>query len=132
MWYMLKMQISVFDGVFVKGDGYGAAPFAAKLKNSDEKNACRISPAPWKLVNYPNPFSQKTTLQVSCSTGEENVQLLIYDMTGNIVATVFQNRSLQKGKHEFPFDASSTAPGKYIAVIKGTEQVATAEIAIVR
>lgn len=34
MWYVLPVNMSVFDGAFVRGSGYGGAPIAAKIRTT--------------------------------------------------------------------------------------------------
>ncbi len=153
MWYVLKVQTSWFDAAFVKGDGYGAAPLVAKLKNSiqltenlsgDKKSTtkgnvktesqgfCTISPGPWQLMNFPNPFSGKTTLRLSTTYSDKNIQMQVFSLKGQLISTVFNNKSLDAGQHDFTFDAqvNNLSAGVYVVVVKGSQTVASTEIVV--
>lgn len=154
MWYTLKVQTSWFDAAFVKGDGYGAAPIVAKLKNSIEvsKNQnnktqghetvntpaagsyCIISPGPWEVMNYPNPFRERTTLRLTTTYDDKNIQMQVFSLKGQLMATIFSNKNLQTGRHEFVFDAQAInlAAGIYVVVVKGSQTAASCEIVVQR
>lgn len=63
--------------------------------------------------NYPNPFNPTTTIQFSLATSQ-NVTLEVYNMLGQKVATLVQNRPMAAGVHTQSFDASALASGMYI------------------
>jgi hypothetical protein len=56
------------------------------------------------LRNYPNPFSEKTTIYFSLPK-KENVTLEVYDGLGKKLVTL-HNGSLDAGDHHFDFNAS--------------------------
>jgi len=61
--------------------------------------------------NYPNPFSETTTISYALSqTGDAT--LTVYDVLGRKVATLVDNL-VQAGRHEVRFDASGLASGVY-------------------
>lgn len=73
--------------------------------------------------NYPNPFSQTTTIEFTL-TKKESVSLVVYDIQGNKVADIY-NGSLGAGKHTFPFNAQRLASGYYICRLLTKERSAT-------
>ncbi len=61
--------------------------------------------------NYPNPFNPNTTIRV-ISPQAERVTLTVYDYMGKKVQTLFSG-TLNRGFHNFPFDASQLSSGVY-------------------
>ncbi len=68
------------------------------------------------LMNYPNPFSSKTTIQFQ-TTESETVSLIVSDQTGRKIATLV-NETLPSGNHQFDFDGSSLQSGIYFYHLK--------------
>ena len=73
--------------------------------------------------NYPNPFNPVTTIKfaipsnvkpslVSGRREMSNVKLIVYDIIGNVVATLV-NEEKQPGTYEVKFDASGLSSGMY-------------------
>lgn len=69
-----------------------------------------------KLMNYPNPFSAKTTIQFQ-TTSFEKVSLVVSDQTGRIIKTLV-NETLPSGNHQYDFDGSSLPRGMYFYQLK--------------
>lgn len=65
--------------------------------------------------NYPNPFNPTTTIRYSIPENA-NVELKVYDILGNEVATLL-NEAKSPGNYEIEFDASTYASGVYIYTI---------------
>ena len=68
--------------------------------------------------NYPNPFNPSTTIEFDLTeTNSGLVDIIIYDLQGRKVSTLY-NGWLDAGfGHKFVWNASSVASGKYFAVI---------------
>jgi hypothetical protein len=135
MFYTLKSQVSWFDAAFVKGNGYGSAPFVAKLKNtmpfsSGKEGVCVICQKPWLLQNAPNPFREYTEFVYTTSNDDPSVSLEIYDLGGKLIATLFNNRSLPKGSGQYTYQAAALPSGVYIAVLRGLTETATTRIVV--
>ncbi|MBS4029566.1 MAG: T9SS type A sorting domain-containing protein [Ignavibacteriales bacterium] len=62
--------------------------------------------------NYPNPFNPATVISYSLLVNSY-VTLKVYDVLGREVATLIQNRLMEEGEHEVPFDASHLSSGVY-------------------
>lgn len=57
------------------------------------------------IRSYPNPFNEKTTIYFSLGS-QENVNLSIYDESGNKIAELFEGE-LAKGEHSFVFNTKT-------------------------
>jgi hypothetical protein len=77
------------------------------------------SPVEYSLTqNYPNPFNPSTIIKYSIpETG--NVQLKVYDIIGNEVATLV-NETKSPGSYEVSFNASQLSSGVYIYLLRAT------------
>jgi hypothetical protein len=63
------------------------------------------------LMNYPNPFSDLTTIQFQTSSNTL-VVLDVYDQTGRKISTLV-NKELSAGTHQIDFNGSSLSDGLY-------------------
>lgn len=68
------------------------------------------------LDNYPNPFSQSTTIEFNLPESTL-VQLQVYDMTGKMVASLIEDEILEAGKHSSRFEAGDLTNGIYTYVL---------------
>lgn len=137
LWWVMKAEMKWFDAALVKGYGYGPVPFIGKIKNTLPKQVlpsgqteCMISPAPWTIRNYPNPFRESTTVQYKTTYKDERVSLSLYGINGNLVKMLFSGKAHEKGTHTFQLQANDLAKGVYVLVLRGTEAVATERIVV--
>jgi len=63
--------------------------------------------------NYPNPFNPSTAISFNLPNAA-NVTLSVYNVLGQRVATLLNNRKYTSGSHTLNFDASNLASGVYI------------------
>ncbi|THU34206.1 T9SS type A sorting domain-containing protein [Niastella caeni] len=97
-------------------------PFAATPANqSAAGTSAALTEAVFK--NFPNPFSQTTTIEFNL-TKKERVSLVLYDIQGNKVADIYHG-NLGAGKHTIPFNAQRLTPGNYICRLITKERSAT-------
>lgn len=74
-------------------------------------------------TNYPNPFSGTTTIPfVLPASGK--VMLSVYDVSGALVATVF-NGTLPAGKHEIEWNSGNLPAGSYVYCITTESGIAS-------
>ncbi len=66
------------------------------------------------LTNYPNPFATSTTIDAYILEDVKNAQVVIYDMTGKIMKTIFL---LERGKTSTTFDGQNLTNGTYPATL---------------
>ena len=73
---------------------------------------CVDSPSKIKLQNYPNPFNPTTVINFKLPE-QSDVELKIYDVLGNEVATLI-NESKPAGSYEVEWNASDFPSGVYV------------------
>ncbi len=88
------------------------------------KSNSSLIPTELKLdQNYPNPFNPSTKISFALPKSQ-NVSLVVYNMTGQEVATLV-NGSLEAGNYSFNFNASQYASGVYIYRLQTANQAIT-------
>ncbi len=85
--------------------------------------------------NYPNPFNPSTTIKYSIpSVGTslmKFVQLKVYDILGNTVATLV-NEDKPAGSYEVKFDASQLSSGIYFYKLQAGSYIETKKMMLVK
>lgn len=81
--------------------------------------------------NYPNPFSQTTTLPFGLPS-RMPVTLSVYDLLGRRVETILGGRSVAAGYHAPSWNAADVASGIYLARLKTPTTTATQKLLVVR
>jgi len=86
---------------------------AGALTTSTEDEAIDIPDQITLNQNYPNPFNPTTTIGFNLP-GNTTVNLTVYNVMGQRVATLIANQTLNAGSHSIQFDANNLASGLYI------------------
>lgn len=73
----------------------------------------------YSMTNYPNPFSQTTTIEFGLLQPTKDVTLTVTNLYGQKVFELAESR-LSAGLHTFNFDASKLSSGIYIYNIQAT------------
>lgn len=146
MWYSLKVNMSLFDAAIVKGEGYGGAPLAAKIRttipdellsineplvnsiktSSNSQQSCVPIPYPWKLELFPNPTSGVFTIKATTSYADNNVSIELWDSKGKFVKRIMEPQQKEAGIFTLDCTISDMANGIYIVVLRGS-RIATTE-----
>ena len=84
----------------------------------DDNNISAIPNEIMLYQNYPNPFNPTTIISFTISNVVDALNaftttLKVYDVLGNQVATLINNKHMTPGKYEINFDASALASGIY-------------------
>ena len=87
-------------------------------------------PDQFSLINYPNPFNNRTIIKISIS-GTGFYSLRIYDVLGRIVKDL-ENRILIPGIYKIHLDASDMASGNYFCILKGKNLTKIHKITLIR
>lgn len=80
--------------------------------------------------NYPNPFNPSTTITFDLPKNE-NVTINVYDVSGKMVASVF-NENVKAGSYDVNFDASKLSSGVYFYKIVAGSFVDTKKMMLVK
>ncbi|KAA3656699.1 MAG: T9SS C-terminal target domain-containing protein [Calditrichaeota bacterium] len=80
--------------------------------------------------NYPNPFNPTTTIEYALPSAS-SVRLVVYDLVGREVATLF-NGQQSAGTHSVIFDASLLSSGIYFYRLEAGAHVVTKKLAFMK
>lgn len=80
--------------------------------------------------NYPNPFNPTTTIRYSLAKAA-NVKLVIYNILGQRVATLVDNR-MNAGQHSVEFDATRFATGVYFYRLDAGQYVSVKKMILLK
>ena len=124
----------------------GGAKFKYRLKQIDNDGKYEYSneievdlgiPQEFLLEqNYPNPFNPSTTIRYSipnviASETKQSVVLKVYDILGNVVATLV-NEQKSAGNYEVKFDASNLSSGIYFYKLQSGSFVQTKKFILIK
>lgn len=113
---ILVGAINDFDGAVVP---QGKAPDIGAFEYSVGTGVNQIKMRPSRLINYPNPFQQKTTIQFDVEYAG-NVALKIFDLNGKTVGTLI-DCELSPGKYSEIWDATGLPGGGYLIKMETTK-----------
>jgi hypothetical protein len=86
---------------------------AFKYSQSIEVEAVNLTPAVIGLSqNYPNPFNPNTQITFSVASTEQ-AKLVVYNILGQPVVTLFEGIAIGQQSYKLSFDASNLATGVY-------------------
>ena len=85
--------------------------------------------------NYPNPFNPTTRIKFDLPyyayIGDQNVQLVVLDITGREIATLL-NEKLNPGSYEVQWDASNYSSGIYFYTLRTNKFIQTQKMILVK
>jgi hypothetical protein len=119
--YIAALQDSIANAtdVYIPGDAASAliTPSMVSIKNLD-----LATPDKFYLANnYPNPFNPTTKIAFKLAKTDK-ISMKIYDITGQLVKTVFDNKKYTAGTHEVTIDMSKYSSGVYFTVLNNGSQ----------
>ncbi|OPX27602.1 MAG: hypothetical protein B1H05_00525 [Candidatus Cloacimonas sp. 4484_140] len=59
------------------------------------------------IYNYPNPFTSSTIIKFSLKHSYENIKLDIYNIKGQKIKTLIDNKLMKVGNHEITWDGTN-------------------------
>jgi hypothetical protein len=140
-------SLAILDNdLYIGGSFHSEAPggndllFIAKHPDvtSDVENNLNTRPQDFTLFqNYPNPFNPSTKIKYTITnvtlSGVEGsrVQLIVYDMLGNEVATLVDEYK-PAGAYEVEFNASQLSSGVYFYQLKAGEFIETKKLILMK
>jgi hypothetical protein len=81
--------------------------------------------------NYPNPFNPSTNISFSLPE-TANVTLEVYNLQGQLVASLLNNMSKSAGRHSISFDASALSSGVYVYRITAGSFMSTKKMSLLK
>jgi hypothetical protein len=81
--------------------------------------------------NYPNPFNGTTTIKFSLSRSRRT-NLAIYNISGQEVAVLINNQTLNAGDHAKLFDATLLSSAVYLYRLKADDVISTRKMLLVK
>jgi hypothetical protein len=97
-----------------------------------------VVPLSYSLAqNYPNPFNPSTTIEYTLPgmnnppAGRQGVQLIIYNVLGQMVATLVNNTQ-PPGRYKVEFDGTNYASGVYFYRLTAGSFVKTNKMILIR
>lgn len=93
--------------------------------------SCKLETEILNLNNYPNPFSDRTTIEFSLPN-DSFVTLQVYDLTGRRVATPLDNEQKIAGNHRVIFNGKAHPSGMYMYTIQAGEYTGTGKMNLIK
>ena len=125
------------DRDVVNGTSYSYTLFAVDVNGSRAELATTNAVAGGAVAseyalhgNYPNPFNPSTTISYSLANAG-NVNLMVYDLTGRVVATLV-NESQEAGNHTTSFAGANLPSGLYYYRLTSGSFTATAKMVLMK
>ncbi len=113
-------------------DAESGAVLAEQIKVSNEDETDVDIPVESRLgQNYPNPFNPSTTIPFALKSAA-NVELTIYNMLGQKVATIINNQRYNAGQHSVNWNASALASGMYIYRITAGDYTGVKKLMLIK
>lgn len=94
----------------------------------------QISPIPTEFrlnQNYPNPFNPTTNIEFSLPE-QAVVNLNIYSITGELVASVITDKEFSAGVYRYSFDASKLSSGTYIYSLSNGKSIINKKMLLIK
>jgi Fe-S-cluster-containing dehydrogenase component len=83
------------------------------------------------LKVYPNPIQYNATIEFDLKR-DSFVTLNIYDITGKLILSIYNNESLNYGKHVFNLNAAILQQGTYICALQTAYHTETVNLVVAR
>jgi hypothetical protein len=106
--------------------------FVSKLSGVARDNSGNFIPSQFALTqNYPNPFNPSTTIRFEVPQ-LSNVTLKVYNIVGQVVATLVNDQTMSAGKYQVDWNASRLASGVYFYSLEAGSVHITKKLMLVK
>ena len=103
-----------------------------KVLVTDINNVSTAVPERFSLKqNYPNPFNPTTSIRFDVAKASK-MTLKVYDMSGKLVQTLFENELVGTGTNEVTFEASKLSSGVYFYTLSSDNYKETKKMMLVK
>jgi hypothetical protein len=83
------------------------------------------------MQNYPNPFNPTTNISFNLPNAAD-VNLSVYNLLGQRVATLIDGRTMNSGSHTVAFDARNLASGVYIYRLEAGNYISNKRMTLIK
>ncbi|MEM1325350.1 MAG: 3-coathanger stack domain-containing protein [Bacteroidota bacterium] len=80
---------------------------------------------------FPNPFRQQSTIDIQLAEAND-IQIQLFDLTGQRIRTVANERNAQIGTHRYQLNAQGLNTGMYMLVIRMGDRIETRKLSLIR
>lgn len=80
------------------------------------------------IIVFPNPFSDKATIQFEIGTNPQIVNIYINDLIGRTIKTIVKSNNNPNGKYSVDFNLSGFKQGIYFVILEIDKQKYTRKI----
>jgi len=127
-YYVSSCSLDPGEGIIESGRAYTQTTTAAGLGLSSIGDPIAVN---YSLeANYPNPFNPTTTISYEIPE-DSNVKLSIYDVTGHLVETLFDEYH-QAGAYIVKWDASKYSSGIYISRLESSHGINSRKMLLIK
>jgi GH18 family chitinase len=98
------------------------------LSNYSEEPS--LMPTNISLNTYPNPFNPSCKIDIKLGQGQF-VKVMVNDLQGHEIK-LLNNKVLQKGSHQFLWDAKNYPNGTYFITIKNDQSIETKKVTLLK
>jgi hypothetical protein len=102
-----------------------------EIYNTAVEDKSVVIPDAISLANYPNPFNPTTDVHFMLKA-DGKTDLKIYSVSGRLVKTVFEGKSMNAGANRITVNMSELPSGAYIAVLEQGQQRITHKMALMK
>jgi hypothetical protein len=128
--YVTDMFINNSNAYFTTYGGISILELSSLSGLTDRKED-KLLPENLELFdNYPNPFNPITAIKFSLPVSEK-VQLIVYDLLGNEIATIL-NEEKTAGNYEVKFDGSALSSGIYFYVLRAGDKTMGKKMCLIK
>jgi len=117
-----------FKGNAERSGGQKISPVLVNLHTAAEN---QMVPQVYHLTNYPNPFNPLTIIEFSL-VRDGVASLIIYNLSGEEILKIVDQRILRAGKHRYTFEAENLTSGVYFYQLRAEPVIKTGKMILLK